>query len=148
VLQAGPAAALGLPAGLPVIAAGADKACETLGCGLAPDAGAALSLGTTATVNATLSRYRELRPPLPAYPAARAAAWDMEVQIHRGFWLVSWFQREFGQVEAQAAQQNGVPVGERLDALLRSVAPGADGLLLQPYWSPGIRDPVRRRAAR
>src|SRR5690606_8512607 len=47
------AAHLGLPPGLPVVAAASDKACEILGSGgLHPDI-ACMSYGTTATINTT-----------------------------------------------------------------------------------------------
>jgi sugar (pentulose or hexulose) kinase len=135
------AAALGLPAGLPVIAAAADKACEVLGCGaLAPDV-AALSFGTTATINTTQPRYVEVQRMLPAYPAAQPAAWNTEIQIYRGFWMVSWFKREFAHREQALARERGVPVETLFDELVRGVPPGSMGLTLQPYWSPGVRDP-------
>lgn len=140
-LQKGAAERLGLPAGLPVIAAAADKACEVLGCGaLAPDE-AALSFGTTATINTTQARYLPVQPLLPPYPAALPGAYNTEIQIYRGFWMVSWFKREFAQREQQLAQERGVKVESLFDDLVRSVPAGSMGLTLQPYWSPGVRDP-------
>jgi sugar (pentulose or hexulose) kinase len=135
------AAKLGLRAGLPVIAAAADKACEVLGSGaIAPDT-AQLSFGTSATINTMQPRYLEVQRQLPAYPAAMPGGWLTEIQIYRGFWMVSWFKREFAQREAALAAERGVPVESLFDALVESVPPGAMGLTLQPYWSPGVRDP-------
>jgi sugar (pentulose or hexulose) kinase len=132
---------LGLPPQLPVIAAAADKACEVLGSGaLAPDV-AALSFGTTATINTTQQRYVEVQRMLPAYPAALPAAWNTEIQIYRGFWMVSWFKREFAHREQALARERGVPVETLFDELVRGVPAGSMGLTLQPYWSPGVRDP-------
>jgi sugar (pentulose or hexulose) kinase len=132
---------LGLPAGLPVIAAAADKACEILGCGaLEPDV-AQLSFGTTATVNTTQRRYIEVQRMLPAYPAAVPDAWSTEIQIFRGFWMVSWFRREFAHREEALAHERGVPVESLFEDLVRNVPAGSLGLTLQPYWSPGVRDP-------
>jgi sugar (pentulose or hexulose) kinase len=132
---------LGLPARLPIIAAAADKACEVLGSGaLEPDV-AALSFGTTATINTTQPRYIEVQRMLPAYPAAMPNAWNTEVQIYRGFWMVSWFKREFAHREQALARERGVPVESLFDDLVRGVPPGSMGLTLQPYWSPGVRDP-------
>jgi sugar (pentulose or hexulose) kinase len=140
-LAAGAAEALGLPAGLPVIAAAADKACEVLGSGvLEPDV-AALSFGTTATINTTQPRYVEVQRMLPAYPAAMPGAWNTEIQIYRGFWMVSWFKREFAHREQALAQERGVPAEALFDEWVRGVPPGSMGLTLQPYWSPGVRDP-------
>lgn len=141
VLSTEAAALLGLPARLPIIAAAADKACEVLGSGaLEPDV-AALSFGTTATINTTQQRYVEVQRMLPAYPAALPKSWNTEIQIYRGFWMVSWFKREFAHREQALARERGVPVESLFDELVRSVPPGSMGLTLQPYWSPGVRDP-------
>jgi sugar (pentulose or hexulose) kinase len=135
------AAALGLPPGLPLIAAAADKACEVLGCGAVDADTAQLSFGTTATINTTQLRYVEVQRLLPAYPAALPGAWNTEIQIYRGFWMVSWFKREFAERETALAEQLGVAPETLLDELLGSVPPGSMGLTLQPYWSPGVREP-------
>jgi sugar (pentulose or hexulose) kinase len=135
------AAALGLPAGLPVIAAAADKACEVLGCGvLEPDV-AQLSFGTTATINTTQSRYVEVQRMLPPYPAAIPGLYNTEIQIYRGFWMVSWFKREFAHREQALAAERGVSVESLFDDLVATAPPGSMGLMLQPYWTPGVRDP-------
>jgi len=135
------AAALGLPAGIPLIAAAADKACEVLGSGVVEPDVAQLSFGTTATINTVQPRYVEVQRLVPAYPAAQPQAWNTEIQIYRGFWMISWFKREFAAQETRLAAERGVAVESLFDELLRSVPPGAMGLTLQPYWSPGVRDP-------
>lgn len=140
-LTAAAADTLGLPKGLPVIAAAADKACEVLGCGAIDPRTAQLSFGTSATINTTQPRYLEVQRLLPAYPAAAPGAWNTEIQIYRGFWMVSWFKREFAHRETALAAERGVAVETLFDALVQSVPPGALGLTLQPYWSPGVRDP-------
>ena len=76
--------ATGIPAGLPLIAAAADKACEVIGAGcLEPHIGC-LSYGTTATINTTHRRYIEVIPLIPPYPAAVPGAYSLEIQIYRG----------------------------------------------------------------
>ena len=97
---------------------------------------AQLSFGTTATINTTQPRYVEVQRLLPAYPAAVPGAWNTEIQIYRGFWMVSWFKREFAHREQAKAAELGVPV-----ELVKSVPPGSMGLTLQPYWSPGVTEP-------
>ena len=135
------AAELGLPKGLPVIAAAADKACEVLGCGaLEPDT-AHLSFGTAATINTMQPKYLEVQRLLPAYPAALPGAFNTEIQIQRGFWLVSWFKNEFAHGERALAASRGVSAESLFDELIASVPAGSMGLTLQPYWSPGLRDP-------
>ncbi len=135
------AAITGLREGTPVIAAAADKACEILGSGaLAPDIGA-LSYGTTATLNQTLARYVEPEPFVPPYPAAVRGHYSAEVQIARGFWLVSWFKEQFGHPERESAERLGVAPEQLFDELIADIPPGSLGLTLLPTWSPGIRRP-------
>ncbi|MFM7174888.1 MAG: FGGY-family carbohydrate kinase, partial [Caldilinea sp.] len=140
-VSAAAAAATGIPAGLPLIAAAADKACEVLGAGAFDPQIGCLSYGTTATITTTSSRYLEALPLIPPFPAAQPGAYNLEVQIYRGFWMVSWFKQEFGQREVQEAEASGVAPERLLDKLVAGVPPGCDGLMLQPYWSPGIRVP-------
>jgi sugar (pentulose or hexulose) kinase len=133
--------ATGIPAGLPLIAAAGDKACEVLGSGaLDPHVGA-ISLGTTATFNTTHRRYVEVVPVVPPYPAAVPGAYSLEVQVYRGYWMIEWFKREFGGAEVARAREAGVDTETLFDALVASTPPGAMGLMLQPYWSPGVRIP-------
>lgn len=135
------AEATGLPAGLPLVAAAADKACEVLGAGcLEPDV-ACLSFGTTATVNTTHRRYVEVIRLIPPYPSAVPGRYSLEVQVYRGFWMTRWFAREFGLEEAAQAAREGVAPEVVLDRLASRVPPGSMGLVLQPYWAPGLRVP-------
>ncbi len=140
-LAPGAAAALGLPPGLRIIAGAADKACEVLGSGVMEPDVAQLSFGTTATINTTQSKYVEVQRLIPPFPAALPGAYNTEIQIYRGFWMVSWFKREFAHREQALAADRGVAVESLFDDLVASVPPGAMGLMLQPYWSPGVRDP-------
>ena len=133
--------ATGIPAGLPLIAAAADKACEVLGAGcLEPHIGC-LSYGTTATINTTHRRYVEVIPLIPPYPSAVPGAYSLELQIYRGYWMVTWFKHEFGLHEQRLAEARGVEPEALFDELVRAVPPGSQGLTLQPYWSPGLRHP-------
>jgi sugar (pentulose or hexulose) kinase len=133
--------ATGIPEGLPLIATAADKATEVIGAGcLEPHMGC-LSFGTTATINTTHRKYIEVIPLIPPYPAAVPGAYSLEVQIFRGFWLVSWFKKEFAHLETERAERLDVETETLFDNLLQSVPPGSDGLILQPYWSPGLKVP-------
>jgi len=135
------AAMTGLPRGLPVIAAAADKACEVLGSGCIEPGIGALSYGTTATVNVCHGRYVEPLAFVPPYPAALPGRFACEVQIYRGYWMVRWFKEQFGDREIRAAAEAGVAVETLFDELVASVPPGSQGLMLQPYWAPGLGHP-------
>jgi sugar (pentulose or hexulose) kinase len=131
----------GIPAGTPLIAAAADKACEVIGAGcLEPHIGC-ISYGTTATINTTSKKYLEVTPYIPPYPSAVAGAYNTEVQIFRGYWMVNWFKEQFGHHEKLQAVEQGVPPEALFDELVNSVPPGSMGLMLQPYWTPGIKVP-------
>jgi sugar (pentulose or hexulose) kinase len=135
------ARATGIPTGLPLVAAAADKACEVIGAGcLEPDIGC-LSYGTTATINTTHQKYIEVIPLIPPYPAAVPGRYSLEIQIFRGYWMVSWFKEEFAHREQRIARERGIPPEDLFDALVQQVPAGALGLTLQPFWSPGIRVP-------
>lgn len=131
----------GIPVGTPLIAAAADKACEVIGSGCLEPHIACLSYGTTATINTIHQRYIEVIPLIPPYPAAVPGRYSLEIQIYRGYWMVSWFKQEFGQVEQYLANQMGVEAEELFDEMVGTVPPGSLGLTLQPFWSPGLRVP-------
>jgi sugar (pentulose or hexulose) kinase len=136
----------GIAPGTPVAAAAADKACEVLGAGCTEPSMACLSYGTTATINVTSPRYFEASPLVPPYPAALPGAYDAEVQIFRGYWMVSWFKDQFGWLEREAAARTGIAPESLFDELVASVPPGAMGLTLQPFWSPGLKMPEAKGA--
>jgi len=131
----------GIPQGIPLIASASDKACEILGSGGSSTDVACMSYGTTATINTTSHRYIEPMRFMPAYPSAIPDHYCSEIMIFRGFWMVSWFKQQFGLREQQHAEQNNVSPESLFDELVNDVPPGSMGLMLQPYWTPGVRDP-------
>jgi len=135
------AAHLGLPEGLPVIAGASDKACEVLGCGCLNLDQGCIGYGTTATINVNSTRYLEPIRLLPSYPSAQPGAYNLEVEIYRGMWMVTWFKEQFAASERRTARERGVPTEVILEELAAQVPPGSLGLILQPYWTPGLRSP-------
>jgi sugar (pentulose or hexulose) kinase len=131
----------GIPQGLAVIAGAADKACEVIGAGCMTSEIACLSYGTAATINVTMPRYLEATPFIPPFQAALPGRYNTEIQITRGFWMVNWFKEQFGLHEQQLAKQRGVSPESLFDELVNAVPPGSQGLMLQPFWSPGIKVP-------
>ncbi len=132
---------LGIKAGTPMIAAASDKACEVIGSGALDPHVACLSYGTTATINTNNKKYVEPIRFIPPYPAAIPDAYNTEVMIYRGFWMVSWFKKQFGLREQQIAKERGIAAETLFDEMVNSVPAGSMGLMLQPYWSPGTRMP-------
>jgi sugar (pentulose or hexulose) kinase len=135
------AKASGIPTGLPLVAAGADKACEVIGSGGLDSNIGCLSYGTTATINVTHKKYVEPIPLIPPYPAAVPGYHTVEVQVFRGYWMVNWFKEEFGHPEKRQAAEMGLTPEELFDNLVDEIPPGSMGLMLQPYWTPGVKTP-------
>ncbi|MDR0689718.1 MAG: FGGY-family carbohydrate kinase [Spirochaetaceae bacterium] len=134
----------GIPPGLPLIACGSDKGCETLGLSCLSAEKAALSFGTTATVQLSTRNYLEPLPYMPAYPAVVPGYYNPEVEIYRGYWLLSWFKREFAAKETAEARDLGIPAEELLNRRLNEIKPGCEGLIMQPYFTPGVDMPFAK----
>jgi len=131
----------GLPEGLAVISGGSDKACEVLGSGCLEPHQACIGFGTTATLNVDSARYIEPVRLVPPYASARAGRYNVEYQVFRGFWMVTWFKEQFAHLEREQALQRGLEPEALLEELAAGVPAGSLGLTLQPYWTPGLAHP-------
>ncbi len=126
------AAATGLPAGLPVIAGAGDGHCAGLGANVTREGIAYLNLGTGIASGACSSTYlcdrafRTLIAPIPG-------SYYVEHILRGGVYTVAWF------VERFAADLRGAEQGRSAEAMLEEaaaqIAPGAEGLMLVPYWN-------------
>jgi len=135
----------GLPKGLVLYACGSDKSCETLGLGVVNDRVAAISYGTASTVETTTKKYIESEPFLPGYPSCIPGFYNMDIQIYRGYWMIGWFLKEFGGREIGDTMMTSVTPKE-FNEKLKDVPPGSNGLVLQPYWGPGLSRPLSKGA--
>ncbi len=127
----------GIPAGLPLYAASNDKACEVIGSGCLTPETACISFGTTATINTQITKYVELKTMMPPYPSAIPDQYYTEINLMRGMWMVTWFKEEFGLQERLEALDVDHSPEALLEKLIKDVPPGAMGLVLNPYWTPG-----------
>lgn len=133
-----------LPKGIKIYASGSDKACETIGLGALNSHTAAISYGTASSIEVSNTKYHEPEPFLPAYPAAVSNWYNMEVQVYRGYWMLSWFSKNFAGELIDESKIQKMAVEELLNKDLSKIAPGSDGLVLQPYWGPGLRRPLAK----
>lgn len=124
----------GLPEGLPVIGSGTDKGCETIGVGCLSSDTASVSLGTQATVETTSKAYFELVKFYPPFPSVDPEAYNPEITVYRGFWMMKWFVENFAQTEKMLCESRGENVLDYLNGKLKDVPAGAGGLILHPYW--------------
>ncbi len=70
------------------------------------------------------SRY----PLFPPYPAAVPGAYSLEIQIFRGYWMVSWFKRASSAIARTAvARERGIEPESLFDELVRQRSARFDG---------------------
>jgi sugar (pentulose or hexulose) kinase len=131
----------GLPEGLPLVVGAGDKQCELLGAGAIDPSIAVISLGTATAMEVITYKYiKDSQLRFFIWPAALPKAWDIEMFIYRGFWMVTWFKQELGHREAIEAKKRGVATEVVLDEVIRDIPPGSLGLMLQPHWSPMVNN--------
>ena len=136
----------GLPVGLTVYAGGSDKSAETLGLGVVDDKSAAISYGTASTVEVPIEKYSDAEPFLPAYPDI-VKGFNLDVQIYRGYWMLNWFIKQFGS-EGPTVEETVIDgkLIQKFNDEMAKIEPGCNGLVLQPYWGPGLRRPLAKGA--
>ena len=135
----------GLPVGMKMYAGGSDKSAETLGLGVIDDRTAAISYGTASTIEIPIKKYKDAEPFLPSYPAIVKGYYNLDVQVYRGYWMLNWFAKEFGKEQIEKAIEDKSQI-EKLNEKMMQIPPGSDGLVLQPYWGPGLRRPLAKGA--
>src|SRR5699024_5466369 len=57
------------------------------------------------------------------------------------YWMINWFKQEFAHGEVQLAEKLLQPVETLFEGFLEQTPTGAKGLVLQPFWNPGVRFP-------
>ncbi|MFZ7120384.1 MAG: FGGY-family carbohydrate kinase [Eubacteriaceae bacterium] len=134
----------GLLHGTPVIASGSDKACETLGVGCINNELGSISLGSQATIETATKKYYEAIKFIPPFPAIIPDVYNPEINVYRGYWMITWFKNEFALKELIQSKSKNISPEELLDKRLNEIPPGCDGLILQPYWGKEIVRPESR----
>ncbi|EYF02492.1 FGGY-family carbohydrate kinase [Chondromyces apiculatus] len=134
-LSADAAARLGLPEGVPVVAGAGDGQAAALGAGLRGPGAAYLNLGTAIVSGVVSPAYRIDRAFRTMY-AATPGAYLLETDLKGGTFTLSWLvERLLGRAAGDAEAVLG-----GLEREARGLPPGADGLLLVPYWN-GVMNP-------
>jgi xylulokinase len=126
------ARATGLPAGLPVVAGAGDGQCAGLGANALGGGRAYLNLGTGVASGVICREYltdrafRTLNAPVPGEFFA-------EHILRGGVYTVGWFVEKFAG-DLRGPDQPASPE-EQLEAAAAPLPPGAQGLMLVPYWN-------------
>lgn len=135
-LSADAADALGLAAGLPVVAGAGDGQAAGLGADVTAPGRAYLNLGTGLVSGcysddyAPRTDYRAMTGPIPR-------TYSYEVFIGAGTYLINWFVDTFV-AEAERGTVDGRSIEERLGDEAAAIPAGAEGLLVVPYWNAAL----------
>jgi len=143
----------GVPQGLPIIIGAGDKQSELLGAGVVGPNIAEISYGTAAVIEMFSSKYvTDPKMDFFTWGSAIPKHWALEGFIGRGYWMVSWFRREFAKHVEEEAKRLGISPEtlkspeELLDMEMAKIPAGSMGLILQPYWHPLENDPLSKGA--
>jgi xylulokinase len=138
------AAATGLRAGTPVVAGGGDGQAAGLGTATLGHSRAYLNLGTAAVSGLWGPEFRA-SPAFRTLTSLSGEGYIYEICLRTGAFLTDWSVRDLFGLDPRADPG----LYDRLEAEAAKVPPGADGLLLLPYWSGSMTpwwDPDARGA--
>jgi xylulokinase len=124
---------LGLPAGVPVVGGAGDGQSAGLGTNATRPGSAYLNLGTAVVAGTMSDHYawdRAFRTLIGAVPGTFA----LETLLQGGTYTVNWFRERIATLDTR---QLGLDLQDVdvLEASAARLAPGAEGLLLVPYWA-------------
>lgn len=124
------AARTGLPAGLPVVAGGGDGQMASLGAGLVGAGRAYLNLGT-AVVTGVVSDQAAMSRAFRTMAGVVPGTFVLESDLKGGALTTEWMRTRLCGDGATPAE---------LDAEAAALPPGAEGLVVVPYWC-GVMNP-------
>lgn len=147
-LTAGAAEALGLRAGLPVVAGGMDQGAGAVGVGNTGGGVVSESTGGALTVQAAVARHGgDPSRQTPVYIHSAPGQYLYCPVCPTGGMALTWFRDQFGAPEVERAAREGGSAYDLLTALAAAVPPGADGLTMLPHLA-GAFSPEYVPAAR
>ena len=136
----------GLAAGTPVIGGAADMIASALGAGVIEAGDVLLKFGGSVDVLTATDRARpDARLYLDYH--LRPGLYVPNGCMSTGGSALNWFARNFAGGEADAARAAGLTLHQWLDRLAEARPPGAEGLVVLPYFL-GEKTPVHDPAAR
>ena len=133
------ARATGLAAGTPIVTGGGDFACATLGCGVIEVGEAAQMLGTAGNILVPMGRTIDPDPRLINTVHVTGDYLALGSVYAGG--VIQWFRDQLGEPEIAESNETGESAYRLLDERAEDVPPGAEGLILLPYFM-GERTPI------
>jgi len=132
-LSASAAAAMGLTAGIPMVAGAGDQAAGAVGSGIVAPGAVAASLGTSGVIFAASDSFRASPDgALHAFCHALPGRWHVMSVMLSAAGSLRWFRDTLARDAAARAAAEGLSEYELLDRDAASVAPGCDGLRFLP----------------
>ncbi len=136
------AALTGLPAGLPVVAGVGDGQAGGLGVGITQPGQAYLTLGTSVVSGTHADVYvtdRAFRTMYSAVPGS----YNLETVLLGGAYTIAWFVEKMADSAHERMSESRITnhelqVEEQYDAAIAGIQPGAEGLVLVPYWNSAM----------
>jgi sugar (pentulose or hexulose) kinase len=123
------AKACGLPAGIPIASGLGDGQAAGLGTNISRPGECYLSLGTS-IVSGSFSSAYVTSPAFRAMYGAIPGSYLLETVLLGGAYTVKWFMDAF-EPDSPSAE-------EAVEAAARGLPPGAQGLMLVPYWNSAM----------
>jgi ribulokinase len=147
-LSAEAAAALGVPAGIPVATGGGDAFIGLLGLGVVEPGDLGVVMGSSNVLSGLTASEVHFPGIFGSFPDAVILGLNLVEggQVSTGS-ILNWFKRNFAGDLALEAQARGVSVYRLLDEEAARIAPGADGLIVLDYFQ-GNRTPHTDSSAR
>jgi len=124
-------AACGLPVGLPVVAGLGDGQAAGLGANVTCSGVAYLSLGTS-VISGTLAKSYVTDRAFRTMTSAQSGMFLLETVLLSGTYILSWF------LEHWACAGAGLSTMEEFEVAIQDIPPGAQGLMLVPYWNSAM----------
>ena len=94
----------------------------------------------------TTSKYYETLALIPPFQSIMPGYYNPEIQVYRGYWMISWFLKEFAEKEVVLGKALGLDPMTLLNESLAKTPVGSEGLILQPYWGAGVKKNEARGA--
>ena len=145
-VTAAAAAETGLAAGTPVIFGCMDGVAEAMSVGTTETGDAGLTYGSTMCLILSLREVR-LHPSLFFAPAWDRGTYEMAAATATAASITRWFRDNFARGEWAAQLQGGPNAYQQLSVAAATTPPGAEGLLMLPYFA-GERTPLWDTEAR
>lgn len=138
------AALTGLPAGIPVVAGAMDQVTAAVGGGNLTEGVVTETTGTCMTIMTTADdRCFEIGGNVCVYPHVIPGKYYIIPLCMTAGVVFKWFKDEFCAEETALAKKNGTSAYDVLGDMAAGCTPGANGLLLIPYFN-GILQPESR----